>query len=113
MLPALRYRGPLYCAPDVNRDNAHDPDRLVSDSGRMTGKAGGMPPVGQIAPDKRAAVQEIQDMIMLFAAANGGRSSWQKADVIAVRRPSSNYPIKCGALGIESSEEFMGKFRLR
>jgi len=51
MLPALRYRGPLYCAPDVNRDNAHDPDRLVS--GRMTGKAGGMPPVGQIAPDKR------------------------------------------------------------
>jgi hypothetical protein len=37
MLPALRYRGPLYCAPDVNRDNAHDPDRLVSDSGRMTG----------------------------------------------------------------------------
>jgi hypothetical protein len=51
----------------------------------MTGKAGGMPPVGQIAPDKRAAVQEIEDMIMLFAAANGGRSSWQKADVIARR----------------------------
>jgi hypothetical protein len=56
MLPALRYRGPLYCAPDVNRDNAHDPDRLVSDSGRMTGKAGGVPPVGQIAPDKPNAL---------------------------------------------------------
>jgi hypothetical protein len=26
-----------HCAPDVNSDNAHDPDRLVSDSGRMTG----------------------------------------------------------------------------
>jgi hypothetical protein len=25
-------------------------------------------------PDKRAAVQEIEDMIMLFAAANGGRT---------------------------------------
>ena len=60
MLPALRYRGPLYCAPEVNRDNAHDPDRLVSDSGRMTGKAGGMPPVGQIAPDKRACVYEYR-----------------------------------------------------
>jgi hypothetical protein len=46
-----------------------------------------------ISNDKRAAVQEIEDMIMLFAAANGGRSPWRKVNVNALRRPSSNYPI--------------------
>jgi hypothetical protein len=46
-----------------------------------------------VTPLKRAAVQEIEDMIMLFAAANGGRSPWRKADVNALQRPSSNYPI--------------------
>ena len=30
-----------------------------------------------ISPVKRAAAQEIEDMIMLFAAANGGRSPWR------------------------------------
>ena len=48
---------------------------------------------GEMSPHKRAAVQEIEDMIMLFAAANGGRSPWRKADVNTLRRPSSNYPV--------------------
>ena len=37
--------------------------------------------LGEMSPHKRAAVQEIEGMIMLFAAANGGRSPWRKADV--------------------------------
>jgi len=47
----------------------------------------------QIGTGKRRAVQEIEDRIMLLAAANGGRSPRREADVNALPRPSSNYPI--------------------
>jgi hypothetical protein len=49
--------------------------------------------IGEVLPNtawaksvKRGAVQEIEDVIMLFAAANGGRSPWRKVNVNALRR---------------------------
>ena len=54
---------------------------------------GSDPIIFRIGTGTRAAVQEIEDMIMLFGEANGGLSPWRKADVNALRRPSSNHPI--------------------
>jgi hypothetical protein len=46
-----------------------------------------------VSTEKRAAVQEIEDMIMLFAAANGGRFQWRRANANEFRKRSSNYLI--------------------
>jgi hypothetical protein len=41
--------------------------------------------LGEMSPHKRAAVQEIEGMVMLFVAANGGRSSSTLAGFSAQR----------------------------
>jgi len=56
---------------------------LKSDSGRSD----------RIRNEKRAAGQEIEDRIMLFAAATGGRSRWRRANVNEPRKRSSSYQI--------------------
>src|SRR2546425_4158718 len=57
-------------------------------AGRITGKPEVMPPGWLIAPDKRAAGQEIERRVNALATAIGGRIPWRKANTNELRRPS-------------------------
>jgi hypothetical protein len=49
--------------------------------------------VRRISTEKRPAGQEIEDTIMLFAAATGGRFRWRKANANEHRKRFSSYRI--------------------